>query len=104
MINKIPSDEDPDPTMSPAPIQSTPLVRETSRSRIARDMFTTDETSPVRGLKSAQKTPAAKTPAKTVDFKSPTAPVYFHSSKADLDTPISFKASKDTRIRRSLTN
>jgi hypothetical protein len=77
MINKIPSDEEPDPTMSPAPIQSTPLTRD-SRVRVAREMFPTEDSpAPAQGLKSAQRTPAVtKTPAKQVDFKSPSMPVH----------------------------
>lgn len=76
MINNVPSDEEPDPNMSPAPpVQSTPFIRSSERSKsksIAREIFRQDDISPVRGLKSAQKTPAAiKTPAKTVDFKDP---------------------------------
>jgi hypothetical protein len=82
MINNIPSDEEPDPNMSPAPIQqSTPYPRKTptnNNKTVAREIFNvdetnpiqTDDTSPVRGLKSAQKDPGiTKTPAKTVDFK-----------------------------------
>lgn len=100
MINKIPSDEEPDPNMSPAPIQSTPFMRESSsKSRGAvssRELFNpVEEPSPVRGLKSAQKPPATqKTPAKTVDFKSPTTSVYSlglpGNKKLNLDSPISF--------------
>src|SRR5579862_3916467 len=76
MINKMPSDEEPDPNMSPAqPIQSTPLPNSTARSQVSRDLFNLDDPSPVRSLKSAQKPPATKTPAKTVDFQSPTVPV-----------------------------
>jgi len=77
MINNVPSDEEPDPNMSPAPAQSTPYLRgggsERSKSKsIAREIFRQDDISPVRGLKSAQKTPVVtKTPAKTVDFKDP---------------------------------
>lgn len=78
MINNVPSDEEPDPNMSPAPpVQSTPHIRgggsEKSKSKsIAREIFQHDDVSPVRGIKSAQKTPlTAKTPAKTVDFKDP---------------------------------
>ena len=86
MINNIPSDEEPDPHFSPA-AQSTPrdIARE-KKQNLARELFSrnnhnnngdnTDEeeeeevVSPVRGLKSAQRTPAAnKTPGKTVDFK-----------------------------------
>lgn len=82
MINHIPSEEEPDPRMSPALTQSTPFHnRDSARSKnksLAREVFNradlspvrADDTSPVRGLKSAQKTPAtAKTPAKQVDFK-----------------------------------
>jgi hypothetical protein len=75
MINNVPSDEEADPNMSPA--QSTPYVRgggsERNKSKsIAREIFRQDDLTPVRGLKSAQKTPVAtKTPAKTVDFKDP---------------------------------
>jgi hypothetical protein len=71
MINNIPSEEEEDPLMSPGPAQSTPRDTERSKSKsLARDMFNRNDLSPVRGLKSAQKTPAAvKTPAKTVDFK-----------------------------------
>ena len=77
MINNVPSDEEADPNMSPAPlVQSTPYIRggsERSKSKsIAREIFQQDDISPVRGLKSAQKTPVTtKTPAKTVDFKDP---------------------------------
>lgn len=81
MINNIPSDEEPDPHFSPA-AQSTPrdVLRDQSKN-LARDLFQRenardipndrdDGVSPVRGLKSAQRTPAAnKTPGKTVDFK-----------------------------------
>lgn len=75
MINNVPSDEEPDPNMSPAPVQqSTPYIRkdeaaDRSKSKnVAREIFRRDDVSPVRGLKSAQKT-SNKTPAKTVDFK-----------------------------------
>jgi len=71
MINNVPSDEEPDPNMSPPPAQSTPYIRDPERSKsksIGRDMFQRNDVSPVRGLKSAQKT-NNKTPAKTVDFK-----------------------------------
>ena len=76
MINNVPSDEEPDPNMSPArPVQSTPYIRDAERSKnksIAREIFQQDDTDPVRGLKSAQKTPmVTKTPSKTVDFKDP---------------------------------
>ena len=78
MINNIPSDEEPDPRFSPA-AQSTPrdALRDKNKN-LARDLFQRDPrdnerddgVSPVRGLKSAQRTPAAnKTPGKTVDFK-----------------------------------
>jgi len=78
MINNIPSDEEHDPHFSPA-AQSTPrdALRDQSKN-LARDLFQRDPrdnerddgVSPVRGLKSAQRTPAAnKTPGKTVDFK-----------------------------------
>ena len=78
MINNIPSDEEPDPHFSPA-AQSTPrdALRDKNKN-LARDLFQRDPrdnerddgVSPVRGLKSAQRTPAAnKTPGKTVDFK-----------------------------------
>jgi hypothetical protein len=76
MINNVPSDEEPDPNMSPAPTQSTPYIRDTERSKsksIGRDMFQRNDISPVRGLKSAQKT-NNKTPAKTVDFKDTSVP------------------------------
>src|SRR5271170_71081 len=85
MINHIPSEEEADPRMSPAALtQSTPFHnRDSARSKnrsLAREMFNRgdlsplrhEDISPVRGLKSAQKTPAtAKTPAKQVDFKDP---------------------------------
>jgi hypothetical protein len=67
MLHNVPSDEEPDPNMSPP--HSTPMIRGSERSKhISRAIFN-DETSPVRGLKSAQKPPSSKTPAKTVDFK-----------------------------------
>jgi len=85
MINHIPSEEEADPRMSPAALtQSTPFHnRDPARRKngsLAREMFSRgdvsplrhDDISPVRGLKSAQKTPAtAKTPGKQVDFKDP---------------------------------
>ena len=89
MINHIPSEEEPDPRLSPAPAQSTPAHdRDSARSknkRVARETYVRgdlsperpDDISPVRGLKSAQKTPAtAKTPAKQVDFKDTVLPSY----------------------------
>ena len=92
MINNIPSDEEPDPHFSPA-AQSTPrnpIISQKSKS-LARELFTHTHNnpvdddddddveevgvSPVRGLKSAQRTPAAnKTPGKTVDFKDTSVP------------------------------
>ena len=106
MINNVPSDEEADPTMSPAPpVQSTPYIRgggsERSKNKsTAREIFQQDDISPVRGLKGAQKTPVAtKTPAKTVDFKDPGVA----SSPATL--LIIVPSSKaDTRIRCSLPN
>jgi hypothetical protein len=74
MINQVPSDEEPDPRiMSPA-AQSTPYSQP---QRSVRDLFAREEASPVRGLKSAQKTPASnlKTPAKQVDFKDHNVPI-----------------------------
>jgi hypothetical protein len=91
MINNIPSDEEPDPHFSPA-AHSTPrdVAREKTNNTLARDLFSRnnnknnnhhhednedDFVSPVRGLKSAQRTPAAnKTPGKTVDFKDTSVP------------------------------
>jgi hypothetical protein len=76
MINNVPSDEEPDPNMSPAPLpaQSTPYIRDSEKSKgkgsIAREIFQREDISPLRGLKSAQKQ-QNKTPAKTVDFKDP---------------------------------
>jgi hypothetical protein len=75
MINNVPSDEEPDPNMSPAPFsQSTPFTTRDDRSKsknIGREIFHRDP-SPIHVLKSAQK-PATttKTPAKTVDFQDP---------------------------------
>ena len=79
MINHIPSEEEPDPRMSPA--QSTPFHRDSARSKnksLGREAFPRNEISPVQGLKSVQKTPArAKTPAKQVDFKETVPTFYF---------------------------
>ena len=79
MINNIPSEEEEDPNMSPGPVQSTPRDNERSKSKsVARDLFNRIDISPVRGLKSAQKTPAAaKTPAKNVDFKDVSVTTHF---------------------------
>jgi hypothetical protein len=68
MINNVPSDEEPDPTIM-SPIHSTPMLRDSVRSKSKTATMFHDDISPVRGLKSAQKTPASKTPGKTVDFK-----------------------------------
>src|SRR5271156_5392700 len=75
MINNMPSDEEPDPTMSPAPMQATAFAKQSDKNnddsiRSGRNILRASSPSPIRGLKSAQKTPAssAKTPAKTVDF------------------------------------
>lgn len=91
MINNIPSDEEPDPHFSPA-AQSTPRNPTSQKSKsLARELFTRSNNNPVdddddgdveevgvtpvRGLKSAQRTPAAnKTPGKTVDFKDTSVP------------------------------
>jgi len=94
MINNVPSDEEPDPRMSPP--HSTPLARDIERSKsksLAREIFHRDEPSPVRGLKSAQKTPANnKTPAKTVDFKDTNVHPFLDKSNCrnpgTLQTPI----------------
>jgi hypothetical protein len=82
MINNVPSDEDPDPTMSPAPIiHSTPIAKDPERKRnatIARDIFPQHEQSPYKGTQSSQKGPPVnKTPAKTVDFQDPNVPFFF---------------------------
>jgi hypothetical protein len=70
MINNVPSDEEPDPTMSPGPtVQSTPLPRMNRPIEMLRD------DSPPR-LKSAQKTPAGNKQNKTVDFRSPNVTAY----------------------------
>lgn len=74
MINQVPSDEDSDPRIARLPAaQSTPYHPAAEKS--VQELFggARDEISPVRGLKSAQKTPASnlKTPAKQVDFKDP---------------------------------
>jgi len=74
MINQVPSDEDPDPRTVRSPAaQSTPYYPVAQKG--VQELFSgaRDEISPVRGLKSAQKTPASnlKTPAKQVDFKDP---------------------------------
>lgn len=80
MINNMPSDEEPDPTISPAPIQATAFAKQNDKNnsgsiRGARNILRASSPSPIRGLKSAQKTPAtAKTPAKTVDFQDPRYP------------------------------
>jgi hypothetical protein len=84
MINQVPSDEDPDPhhriiLSPPAAAQSTPYHHgRREQKSVLLDLFVggpREEISPVRGLKSAQKTttPASnlKTPAKQVDFKDP---------------------------------
>ena len=67
MINNVPSDEEPDPQILPR--YSTPIIKSTDRQKsktFANEVF---DPIPARDLKGGQKTPAAKTPAKQVDFK-----------------------------------